>query len=105
MLCAQLFQASLELQADVPRRLLHSIFSGDVMAGWIDAGFIDPPLNFSPDGIDFMNRFNLFIKKFNPERRGILIGRKNFNDISPDPKRPAMKIEVAALILNIDQFS
>ena len=51
-----------------------------------------------------MNRFNLFIEKFNPESRRILISWKDLNDISPDSKGAAMKIKVAALILNIDQF-
>ena len=50
MLCAQHFQAFLELQADILRRLLHSIFAGHIVAGGIDTGFIDPPLNFSRMG-------------------------------------------------------
>ena len=50
--------------------------------------FIHPTLHFAADRIDFMNPFDLFVEKLDAERRRVLIGGKDFNDIAAHPKVP-----------------
>ena len=74
------------------------------MARGIDAGLIDPPLNFPADRIDFLDRLDGVVEEFNAQRRAILIRGKHFDDVAAYPESAPIKIVVAALILDIDEF-
>ena len=59
----------------------------------------DPPT----DEIDFAQFFNFIAKKFNPDGRFRKRSGNNFNNIASDPEGTAMKIDLIALVLDLNQ--
>src|SRR5687768_18029167 len=75
------------------------------MACRVDRRFIDAPLYLAAERVDLVNHLNGIVKKLDPQRRTIFVGREYFDDITPDPEGATMKIVIASLVLNIDKFS
>ncbi len=64
-----------------------------------------PRNRLAPQRVNLADRIHHIAKKLQPNRRLLVISRKYLDRVAPHPKRPAMKVEVVPLILQLDELA
>jgi len=82
--------------------LLHILFRGHVMGCRIDGHVLAHSKDLAGDRVHLFDRFHLIAEKFDPDRF-IVAGRIDVDDVAADPEGAALKTQVIAGVLNVDQ--
>ena len=100
----QLLEAVLQLLLNVPNRGAQFVLSGDEVFGGVNVGFEALDQQFAGERIDFDNPLDLVSEEFDPECN-VLVGREDFEGVSPHAKRAAHERHVIAVVLDINQLA
>ena len=102
-LCVEECEPLAKFLADALDRRAHLRLRRDVVRAWIDG----IPLNRSPHApaqrIDLPDRLDDVAEELDANRHLLLVGWKDLDDVTAHAKRPAMKVDVVALVLDVDQ--
>ena len=104
-LVAQLVEPLPQLVADAAHRLLHALLAGHVMARRIDGRHVGAPQHLAAHRVDLADRLDRVVEELDAQRRAIFVGRKDLDDVAAHAESAAVKIVVAALVLDVDELA
>jgi hypothetical protein len=93
-----------QLFANAADRATHLSLRRDVVGPWINRVAVECTLHPAPERVHLFDRLDVVAEELDPDRRVVLVGREDLDDVAPDAKCPAMKIDVVALVLNVDEL-
>ena len=105
ILGAEELETLLQLGADVAHRDFHPVRGRHVMRRRVDRDALQLANHLAAQRIDFVQRLDLVAEELDSYRALLFVGRKNLDRVAAHPERPAMKIVVVALILDVHQLA
>ena len=104
VLCAEAFHLFLQLLADPLNRFLHLPVGRDIMRRWEHADKGQGALRLSCQRIDLRDPVDLISEELHPVGKVVGVRRKDVQDIPSDPEGGSVKINVAPVIVKVDQL-
>ena len=77
----------------------------DVVAGRVDGDLVEPPQHLPAQRIDLGDRLDRVAEELDAHRARFLVRREDLDDVAAHAERAAVKVEVVALVLDVDQLA
>src|SRR5690606_25048812 len=98
------FHTLAQLISDPIDGFTQMFFGRDVMRTRVDRILVQTFDDLTAERINFADFVDFVAKKFDADRKVLFVGRENFDNVAAHTKCSAMKIDIVALILNVDEL-
>src|SRR5450432_714250 len=99
----EIVEAVSQFLANSLDRAVQLLAGGDVVGAREDRVAIERAKHFAAQRVDLADAVDLVAKELDADRRCLFIGWENLDYVATHAKRTAVKIDVVALVLDVDQ--
>jgi hypothetical protein len=100
---AQERQPLAQLVLDGLQRAVELLGRRHVVTGRVDVDLGDPFLHLTPERVEAVDGVDGIAEQLDPDRRGLLVGRKDLDHVAAHAECPPVEVVVVALVLHGDE--